>query len=73
MKTYNEIKEAIANAPSSYLPGLLVWVVRSCTIRGLLRPGGAARIASATEDDVRHLRTRAALSLEKQRTGRKTR
>jgi len=50
--TYSEIKAEIKAAPMTYLPGLLVEVVKTLTTKKVLKPGGAARIAQSTEDEV---------------------
>jgi hypothetical protein len=49
--TYNEIKAEIMDAPETYLPGLLVAVVKATLDKKVLKPGGAARIAQEVEDE----------------------
>ena len=39
------------DAPATYLPGLLVAVVRATLAKKVLKPGGAARIAQEVEDE----------------------
>ena len=50
--TYSEIKAEIEAAPKTYLPGLLVAVVKTLTTKKVLKPGGAARIAQNVEDEM---------------------
>ena len=50
--TYSEIKSEIEAAPMTYLPGLLVAVVKTLTTKKVLKPGGASRIAQNVEDEV---------------------
>lgn len=49
--SYDEIKTEIKNAPRSWLPGLLVCVVKTSLEKKVFRPGGAARIAKEVEDE----------------------
>lgn len=49
--SYEEIKTEIKNAPMSFLPGLLVCVVKTSLAKKVFKPGGAARIAKTVEDE----------------------
>lgn len=49
--TYSEINAEIKAAPKTWLPGLLVAVVKATLDKKVLKPGGAARIAQEVEDE----------------------
>lgn len=49
--SYEEIKTEIKNAPMSFLPGLLVCVVKTSLEKKVFRPGGAARVAQEVENE----------------------
>lgn len=49
--SYDEIKDAIKGAPKTWLPGLLVCVVKTSLEKKVFKPGGAARVAKEVEDE----------------------
>jgi len=49
--SYEQLKAEIKNAPVTWLPGLLVCVVKTALKNKVFKPGGAARIAKEVEDE----------------------
>lgn len=49
--SYEDIKAEIKAAPMTWLPGLLVCVVKTSLEKKVFKPGGAARIASEVESE----------------------
>lgn len=49
--SYDEIKNEIKAAPKTWLPGLLVCVVKTSLEKKVFKPGGAARVAKEVEDE----------------------
>jgi hypothetical protein len=49
--SYEQIKSEIKNAPETWLPGLLVCVIKTSLENNVFKPGGAARIAKEVEDE----------------------